>query len=48
MLLVSVSIGWVRQAETLDRDVSIQLGVEPVPCEAPHHCENQWYRMSLM
>lgn len=30
-LLVSVSIGWVRRAETLDRDVGLQLGVEPVP-----------------
>lgn len=31
MLLVSVSTGWVRQAETLDRDVSLQLGVELMP-----------------
>lgn len=30
-LLVSVSVGWVRRAETLDRDVGLQLGVEPVP-----------------
>lgn len=31
MLLVSVSTGWVRRAETLDRDVSLQLGVELMP-----------------
>ena len=30
-LLVSVSVGWVRRAEILDRNVGLQLGVEPVP-----------------